>query len=471
MGLSFKTKNFSLQIGKSRDLLRDKDGHVTGCRNEILYDLASPYVASDNFLTLFEAVPEVAFPIRFLIDKIQKGKFSLKAAKDDSVIFSNDSINKFLTQPNALFSFGEFVTAHFAYKFLTGNSYIRAAVPGVMGGSMSLWKRCDDYWVLPANCTEPVANNPAPLFSFAGKGDMIRCYRLAFGGINEDIPVTNILHVKEMNINTYYDFYKGRSRLVSQINPISNLIAVYQARNIVYTKRGALGIIVSRKKDDTGSIPLKEDEKEEIRKEYNRVYGTGYNQYPVAILREDLDFIKTSMSIAEMQPFEETLQDAVAIAGAFSIPPQLVPRKDASTYDNQVTSERSVYDNIVIPEAKSFADSLTKFLQLDRDGMYLDVDFSEVDALQSGYKEKQERLTIISKKCREEFLSGIITLNDWRAQIGESMVSSPIYGKLLFEMSDEEIKKVKYIMGNKTNTDNSNGKIQGNNVQDQDERR
>ena len=267
-----------------------------------------------------------------------------------------------------------------------------------------------------------------------------------------------------MNINTYYDFYKGRSRLVSQINPISNLIAVYQARNIVYTKRGALGIIVSRKKDDTGSIPLKEDEKEEIRKEYNRVYGTGYNQYPVAILREDLDFIKTSMSIAEMQPFEETLQDAVAIAGAFSIPPQLVPRKDASTYDNQVTSERSVYDNIVIPEAKSFADSLTKFLQLDRDGMYLDVDFSEVDALQSGYKEKQERLTIISKKCREEFLSGIITLNDWRAQIGESMVSSPIYGKLLFEMSDEEIKKVKYIMGNKTNTDNSNGKIQGNNV-------
>lgn len=329
---------------------------------------------------------------------------------------------------------------------------------------MSLWKRCDDYWVLPANCTEPVANNPAPLFSFASKGDMIRCYRLAFGGINEDIPVTNILHVKEMNINTYYDFYKGRSRLVSQINPISNLIAVYQARNIVYTKRGALGIIVSRKKDDTGSIPLKEDEKEEIRKEYNRVYGTGYNQYPVAILREDLDFIKTSMSIAEMQPFEETLQDAVAIAGAFSIPPQLVPRKDASTYDNQVTSERSVYDNIVIPEAKSFADSLTKFLQLDRDGMYLDVDFSEVDALQSGYKEKQERLTIISKKCREEFLSGIITLNDWRAQIGESMVSSPIYGKLLFEMSDEEIKKVKYIMGNKTNTDNSNGKIQGNNV-------
>lgn len=52
----------------------------------------------------------------------------LKSTKDDSVVFNNDSINKFLTQPNALQSFDEFVSLHFLYKFLTGNSFIKASV-------------------------------------------------------------------------------------------------------------------------------------------------------------------------------------------------------------------------------------------------------------------------------------------------------------------------------------------------------
>lgn len=136
------------------------------------------------------------------------------------------------------------------------------------------------------------------------------------------------------------------------------------------------------------------------------MYGLGEDKYPVAIIDTDTDFIRTSMSIQELQPFDETLQDAISIAGAFSIPAQLVPRKDNSTFNNQQTAERSVYYNIVIPEAKSFARSLTRFLGLENSGLYLDVDYSDVDALQSGNKERQETLNIISVKCKTSFLAG-----------------------------------------------------------------
>ena len=126
MNLSFETKNFHLSIGgKSKDLISDKQGNVYGYVRNTLYDIASPYVASDNFITLYESVPEVFFPVRYLVDKIVKGNFILKSTKDDSVVFNNDSINKFLTQPNALQSFDEFVSLHFLYKFLTGNSFTK----------------------------------------------------------------------------------------------------------------------------------------------------------------------------------------------------------------------------------------------------------------------------------------------------------------------------------------------------------
>jgi len=44
------------------------------------------------------------------------------------------------------------------------------------------------------------------------------------------------------------------------------------------------------------------------------------------------DFVRTNLSIAELQPFEETLADAINIAGAYGIPAVLVPRKDQSTF-------------------------------------------------------------------------------------------------------------------------------------------
>lgn len=197
MNLSFETKNFHLSIGgKSKDLISDKQGNVYGYVRNVLYDIASPYVASDNFITLYESVPEVFFPVRYLVDKIVKGNFMLKSTKDDSVVFSNDNINKFLTQPNALQSFDEFVSLHFLYKFLTGNSFIKASV--FSETKKELWKRCDDYWVLPSGSIDIVAQNKAPLFSPASVSDIIQYYRLSYAGIMDDMPPEIILHVKEL---------------------------------------------------------------------------------------------------------------------------------------------------------------------------------------------------------------------------------------------------------------------------------
>ena len=51
--------------------------------------------------------------------------------------------------------------------------------------------------------------------------------------------------------------FMGRSRLDSQKYTVSNIIAVYEARNAIYVKRGALGLIVNQKKDADGTVAMK----------------------------------------------------------------------------------------------------------------------------------------------------------------------------------------------------------------------
>lgn len=413
------------------------------------YDLLfSPFTCTSNFIKLFETVPEVYFPVKFIIDKINTGVFQLKRSEDDSVVWDNDSVNRFLTRPNALFSFREFVSRHFAFKLLTGNSFIKAAVPGMLHISGELWELCDNYWVLPSGNVNIKTPNRVPLFSTAKLEDIIDSYELNVNGQIEKIDPCAVLHTKELNISESNsgDYFRGNSRLMAQKKPISNLIAVYEARNIIYVKRGALGMFVSNKRDEMGTSPLTPKESDAIREEYEDSYGVTKGKSPIGVVNHPVDFIKISASIQDLQPFEETLADACQIAGAFGIPSELIPRKDHGTFSNLGESEKKVYTSVIIPEATEFARDLTLFLGLDRSGMYLDVDFSHVECLQAGSKEKHETKKIISDKCRAEFLSGIITLNDWRAQIGESKIENPLYNKLLLEMNEAEQEKIKNIV-------------------------
>ena len=320
-------------------------------------DLTSPIVAGSNYLTLFSTIPEVFFPIDYIASRIAGANFQLKKTKDDSIVWANKRMNGILSRPNCLMRWKELIYQHHIYKLCTGNSFIRAAMPDVFS-TAEKWRYCDNYWVLPSDKTivEPVYGN-MPLFGIAQTEDIIRSYRLEYGWNGSlEIPPYQIWHDRDGSAEFYSGamFLKSKSRLASQNKPMSNLIAVYEARNVIYVKRGGLGFIVSKKTDATGSIALTDDEKEQLLKQNFEKYGVRKGQVPYGISDADIDFVRTNLSIAELQPFEETLADAINIAGAYGIPAVLVPRKDQSTFSNQATAEKSVYCSTVIPMAKQF---------------------------------------------------------------------------------------------------------------------
>ena len=416
-----------------------------------------PSFCGENYLQLFETVPEVFFPINYIASRIAGATFEVKRVKDDSIVYYRKEFNKFLDQPNCLMKFRELVYLHFVYKLTTGNAFMRAAM-GEGANAERRWRWCDNFWEMPADHMQVVPNREmTQLFGVASKEELIKAYRLGVGFMAySDIDPVEIWHDRDGRPSFYNDsnFMMSKSRLSSQQKAISNLIAVYQARNLIYVKQGGLGFIISKKQDPTGTIALTEKEKEAIRSQHDSKYGITGDRLPYGISDVPIDFVRTNLSISELQPFDETLQDAITIAGAYGIPSVLVPRKDQSTFSNQSTAEKTVYTSQIIPLTKRFCQDLTSFLGLEDDGFYIDCCFRDVDCLQDGLKDAEEVKKLLNDRCKMQFLSGIITINDWRAQICEEKLEGEVFDKVIFNMTDEEIEFINRVFNIKSVVEN-----------------
>lgn len=405
-----------------------------------------------SYMDMYRRIPEVFFPIEYLASRISGGNFVLKREKDDSIVWHNKTVNGFLSKPNCAFSWKEFVHDHFVWKLTTGTSFIRAVTAIDVD-----YRSVLAYWVLPSDRVQVRApKNVIPLYDVSEVSDLIASIDImgAFGRQMEVAPEQ--VMIDRDGIATLLDhnnYMKAHSRLDSLRKNIANLLSVYDARNVIFTKRGGIGYIVSKKMDATGTDALTEEEKKQLVEQNMERYGIGKGQMPYGISDVPIDFVRTNLSIAELQPFDETLADAINIAGAYGIPAVLVPRKDQSTFSNQATAEKTVYASVVIPMAKEFCKMFSSFIGLDRSGYYLDVDFSDVDCMQDGMKTEEEVKKFVNERCRQQFLDGLITLNDWRGQIGEAQIEeevNPLFSKLKFDMTEEELNRVNQIISNQT---------------------
>ena len=78
--------------------------------------------------------------------------------------------------------------------------------------------------------------------------------------------------------------------------------------------------------------------------------------------------------------------------------------------------------------------------------------------MQDGMKTEEEVKKLVNDRCRQQFLDGLITLNDWRGQIGEAQIEekeNPLFSKLKFDMTDEELEIINKIIQTKQPLNNN----------------
>lgn len=396
-----------------------------------------------NLITLYHSIPEIYSPIDAIARRVVSADIQLKRIKDDEVVYDYKPWNDLYTAPNCMQTFKEWLYEAVTYKYVIGKNYAYRNVPETLKAK---FENIVALWNLPGDRVLPVYNYAVKLFQAVKISDVISKYEL-FDGINTgEYTTDSILHSKSINLDWVDRRLRGKSPLLAADIALCNLIAVYEARNVIYTKRGALGAIVSKKEDESGPVAMGSGDKKKVRDAFNEEYGVTGRRDLFPISEVPIEFVQFGMSIQELMPFEEATACMAAVYSVLNVPFDLAPNPKGSTFSNQAGSMRSIYTNVAIPEANTWMEGTTRFLGLDKIGYYLFADFSKIHELQENKKEQAQVESSNSVTYKNLFLNGIITLNQWAIKSGFDQSTNPLYDIKIYDMSPEQLVQITTII-------------------------
>lgn len=388
-----------------------------------LYDALNGFYSAQNYIELFYSVPEVFAPIHEIASRVADATWQLRKAFNDSVDYNNETFNKLFSQPNPFASIREFVYIAVAYEILTGKQlwYLNRPI-NLSDGPEDIV----NWFNLPGHLSRIHMKKNIDPYSALTVGDVVEKYSVPgfSNGRDREFPTKDVLTCLNLNMKRGYDLNDCIPQIKGADKPIRNLIPVYEARGIIYIKRGALGFLVSKAKDPSGTIPLSDKEKNELEDEHNKTYGVTGNKRPFGISSANVDFVRTAMSIEELQPFDETLADALAIYAVLRVPPHLVPNKNKSTFNNADADMKAFYTNVIIPWAKKYADIWTIGMGWPVRRRYILPDYSHIDVLQENKKEKADVDDINTRTYLSQYKEGLITKNELLAALGKDGIGT-----------------------------------------------
>lgn len=415
---------------------------------EILNQLFEGYYGDLNLMTLFYCLPEVFAPINEIATRVADTAWQLRKEWNDEVDYKNEDFNRLFSQPNPLNSIQDLVYMAVCYELVTGKQFFYINKPDTL--ALSGMASIAAWWNLPAHRTRAVLKDNVNPLAATSIADFILRYDTTVGGRQQRLDPPKVLQMCRMSLQHPYDPNCAKSPLMGADKAIRNLVPVYEARGTIYIKRGALGFLVSRKEDESGLVAFTAKEREQLNKDANDTYGLTGNKSTIGITNQPVEFVRTAMSISELEPFEETLADAVAIYATLRVPRHLVPSKDQSTYANAASDMKTFYADVIIPMANRYAQAWTTFFGLKEDRRYIYPDFSKVPVLQENQKEKSEVDFKNGQTYLTRWMNGACTLNEWIVANDGNKVSSPLYDKKLLEMTPEELDQVRAVINLKS---------------------
>jgi phage portal protein BeeE len=379
--------------------------------------LLDGYYSQANFLELFHCLPEIFAPIHEIASRVADAKWELRKVVTDDVDYKDESFNRLFSKPNPFNNIQQLVYMSVAYYLLTGRQFWSINRPTVLENK---YQNILSWFSLPAPHVY-VKQKQTDIYTCTKIDDVIEGYQLkdnVNGNKGRTFEPGQVIPFVNFSLQQLYDFNKNNSPLLGAEKAIKNLIPVYEARGTIYIKRGAMGFIVSRKSDDSGSVALSAGETDQLLKDYNKTYGVSNDKSNVGITGQPIDFVSIGMSIKDLMPFDETLSDAIAIYATLRVPRHLVPSKDQGTFSNVEVSMKAFYDDVIIPLATMFAESWTNGMGFDLQRKYIYPSYEHIDILQENKKLKAEVDKLNADTAILLYKEGMITKNERNGMIG-----------------------------------------------------
>lgn len=354
-------------------------------------------------------------PVNAIINKkvraFTNARWSIVNANNDPAKSGKEvsALQKFIARPNPMQTWNEFVAQAKVYEQTFGEVFIMPVTP--IGFKVN---EAEVAWVVPNwIITEKTTGK---LFNQSTTGGIIEGYTISYGGFSTDIKPDQILRIRDVSVHVSDQADKmlhGMSRLYPLTNPISNIIASYEARNVLITRKGALGILSNDGRDVGGTIPLRPDEKDELQNDFQK-YGMSKEQYQVIITNASLKWQPMTFPTKDLMLFEEITDDTRQIADCYDYPMYLLGFKEGSTFSNVGEAKKSLYQDAILPESQTFCDAISSFFQLP-DGVKLKASYDHLEIFQRSRKDEAVVLTAVCKAFDIAYKNKVVTLQEWRS--------------------------------------------------------
>lgn len=258
--------------------------------------------------------------------------------------------------------------------------------------------------------------NPAKVAAIVGSKGRIEAYEFKDGNNKVRIPAEDMLVRRKWNP---YSKYWG-------LSPLSVALASVDADNAQtdylrsFFNNGGVppGFLKLKKK-------LTQEQADIVRAKWRSRYARAWGgvQHDVGVLDEDADYMKTGMNLDELDSESIRGLTEARIAMPFRVPPLIIYAYTGllrATYSNLKEAWSNFWDATLTPMYKDYRTWLTWSLLsqfVNEELIYgerirLNWDMSQVAAL-------NEDVSEIHKRARENFKAGGLTLNEYRAKIGE----------------------------------------------------
>lgn len=306
-------------------------------------------------------------------------------------------------QPNAYYGMTALWAGTVADYVVTGNAY------WLIRRMSETDERVASIWWIPSFMMEPVSESDR----------FIDYYKYTVDGLSYRIALEDVVHFQDgfdpRNPR------KGRSSLASMIREIATDNEAANWSVALLANMGVPGVVISAAQ---GAMISKEDA-EVIKNDFSQNF-TGVHRGRPMVLSGPVEVKNIAFSPQQMNVRDTRRIPEERVSAAIGVPAGVVglgAGLDRNTFSNMAEARESAYESCIIPMQRNFAEQLQRKLVPNFEDpleFFVEFDLTEVRVLQ----EDRNRL---HQRTREDVKSGIISLNEGRARIGELPLDNDVW--------------------------------------------
>lgn len=342
------------------------------------------------------------------------GIWSIEDSEGNEASKQVPEIERLLQRPNPLQSFAEFNAQQKLLTQVFGECLILPVLsPGFNRTETSA------LWIIP-NWMWKVKRT-GKFFQQTQIEEIITHYEINNNqGTSLKVLPSEVIHVRDLSIpatTNNDEIFNGQSRLFALKWAVWNIHAAMEARNVMITRRGAIGILTNEASDVHGMINLDPKEKKEIQDTFQD-YGLSRDQWQIIITNAQLKWQSMVLPTKDLMLFEEVEGSTIQIADAYGYPTDLLGTGGSKkTYENVPAAEKGLYTNSIIPESLPFAEGYTNWL-LAGTGLEFKIKYDHLEIFKKALKDEAAAIEGINKALVIPYKERIITKEEWRMIMG-----------------------------------------------------